>query len=143
MLDALAKAGFVTLEGVGDGDVTAATFPGASVRALVLGGPASSLSVKSTTVELTRGLVATSTLTAVGELDPENPAEPVDRGVWLAAIRTDDDLKTAVSTIDDVDLIQGRVAASLALAEMANGVFGAYGIGSGAQSTVPEFVATP
>ena len=34
VLDALAKAGFVTLEGVGDGDVSAATFPGASVRAL-------------------------------------------------------------------------------------------------------------
>ena len=43
VLDALAKAGFVTLEGVGDGDVSAATFPGPASRALVLGGPDSSI----------------------------------------------------------------------------------------------------
>lgn len=141
VLDALAKAGFVTLEGVGDDDASAATFPGPSVRALVLGGPASSITAKSTTLELTNGLVAASMLTAVGELDPEDAEEPVERGAWLAPIRTDEDLKAVVSTIDDVDLVQGRVAAALALGDLARGVAGAYGIGSGAQSTVPTFVA--
>src|SRR3954453_6869145 len=34
VVDALAKAGFVTLEGVGDSDVSAASFPGAGARAL-------------------------------------------------------------------------------------------------------------
>jgi hypothetical protein len=136
VLDALAKAGFVTLEGVGDGDVTAATFPGTTVRALVLGGPESTVTATRTVVELTKGLVATSILTAVGELDPDGGA---DRGAWVAPIRTDEELKAAVSTIDDVDLVQGRVASTLALAELARGVVGAYGIGAGASSTVPVF----
>ena len=46
-----------------------------------------------------------------------------------------------VSTIDDVDLVQGRVASALALAVLARGVVGAYGIGAGAQSTVPAIPA--
>jgi hypothetical protein len=60
-----------------------------------------------------------------------------DRGTWIAPIRNDDQLKTQVSTIDDVDLVQGRVASALALAVLARGVVGAYGIGAGAASTVP------
>ena len=43
VVDALAKAGFVTLEGIGDGDVSAASFPGLGVRTLVLGGSDSSI----------------------------------------------------------------------------------------------------
>jgi len=142
VLDALAKAGFVTLEGVGDGDVSAATFPGASVRALILGGPGSAMNAPTTTLELTNGLVAASMLTAVGEIDVENPdpEDPVERGAWLAPIRTDEELSTVVSTIDDVDLLPGRVASALALADLARGVVGAYGIGAGAQATVPPFV---
>lgn len=138
VLDALAKAGFVTLEGIGDGDVSAATFPGTGVRALVLGGPASTITAPSTSVELTRALVAAETLTAVGELDPD---EVTNRGVWLAPIRNDDQLKAVVSTIDDVDLVQGQVAGALALADLARGVVGAYGTGTGAQATVPPIPA--
>lgn len=140
LLDALAKAGFVTLEAVGDGDASAATFPGASVRALVLGGPGSSLTSRSTTRELTEGLVAASVLTAVGELDPEGADPPVERGAWLSPIRTDEELSAVVSTIDDVDLVPGRVASALALADLIRGVVGAYGIGAGAQATVPAAV---
>jgi hypothetical protein len=138
VLDALAKAGFVTLEGAGDGDVSAATFPGPNMTALLLGGPASTITAKNTTLELTQALVATSMLTAVGEMQPE---DATDRGTWLAPIRGNDDLKTVVSTIDDVDLVQGRVASALALADLVRGVVGAYGIGAGAQSTVPAFAA--
>ena len=58
-------------------------------------------------------------------------------GVWLAPIRNDDQLKTVVSTIDDVDVVQGRVADALALADLARGSSARYGTGAGAQSTVP------
>jgi hypothetical protein len=136
VLDALAKAGFVTLEGANDGDVSAATFPGSGVRALVLGGTESVMTARRTTVELTRDLVAAGVLTAVGEIDAEAATE---RGDWLAPIRDDDDLKAAVSTIDDVDLAQGRVASTLALADLLRGIVGAYGIGAGAQAPVPAF----
>lgn len=139
VLDSLAKAGFVTLEGAGDGDVAAPSFPGSGTRALVLGGPGSSITAKNTTLELTRALVAARTLTAVGEIDL---SDTVNRGLWLAPIRTDDNLKAVVSTIDDVDVVQGRVASALALADLARGVAGAYGTGAGAQSAVPAFAAS-
>ncbi len=74
----------------------------------------------------------------MGEVDPDGTT---NRGTWIAPIRNDDQLKTQVSTIDDVDLVQGRVASTLALAVLARGVVGAFGIGAGAQSTVPAIPA--
>ncbi|HEY3725148.1 MAG TPA: copper transporter [Acidimicrobiia bacterium] len=137
VLDSLAKAGFVTLEGLGSGDVSALTYPGAGARALVVGGPESSITASGFTLELTRALATSRALTAVGEIDPD----ATNRGVWLAPIRNDDQLKRQVSTIDDVDVVQGRVASTLALAVLARGVVGAYGTGAGAQSTVPAIPA--
>jgi len=138
VLDSLAKSGFVTLEGLGDGDVSAVTYPGAGASALVVGGPASSITASGFTLELTRALATSRTLTAVGEIDSD---DATSRGVWLAPIRNDDQLKRQVSTIDDVDVVQGRVASTLALAVLARGVVGAYGTGAGAQSTVPAIPA--
>jgi hypothetical protein len=139
VLDSLAKAGFVTLEAVGDGDVSAPSFPGSGTRALVLGGPGSSITAKNTTLELTRALVTANTLTAVGEIDLEDAA---NRGLWLAPVRTDDTLKNVVSTIDDVDVVQGRVASALAISDLARGIVGAYGTGAGASATVPPVPAS-
>jgi copper transport outer membrane protein MctB len=136
-ITALPKRLFVTLEGLGDGDVSAVTYPGAGARALVVGGPESSITASGFTLDLTRALVASRTLTAVGEID----SDPTNRGVWLAPIRNDDQLKRQVSTIDNVDVVQGRVASTLALAVLARGVVGAYGTGAGAQSTVPAIPA--
>ena len=44
-------------------------------------------------------------------------------------MRTSDALAAIVSTVDDLDLVQGRVAAVLALQELADGVVGHYGYG--------------
>jgi hypothetical protein len=60
-----------------------------------------------------------------------------ERGTWLAPIRGDEQLSAVVSTVDDVDLVQGRVAATLALADLVGGVVGSYGYGLGATSAVP------
>jgi hypothetical protein len=141
VLDALAKAGFVTLEGIGDGDVSASTFPGPGSRTLILGGPQSTITARGTTRDLTRALVAVSVPTAVGEIDTDADDAP-ERGVWLAPIRNDDQLKTSVSTIDDVDLVQGRVASALALSDLGRGIVGSYGLGAGATRTVPEKAGT-
>jgi hypothetical protein len=137
VVDSLAKAGFVTLEGVGDRDVSAASFPGTGSRALLLGGPESDIVARTTMADLSRALVASDTLTAVGEVDPEGFT---NRGLWLAPIRNDDDLSAKVSTVDNVDLIEGRVASALAIAALSRGVVGSYGFGAGADSTVPPLV---
>jgi hypothetical protein len=138
VIDALAKAGFVTLEGVGDGDVSAASFPASGSRALLLGGPESAIVARTTMRDMAEALVGASTPTAVGEIDGE---DTTNRGVWLAPIRNDDRLRAAVSTIDDVDLVEGRVAATLALAGLGRGVVGSYGTGAGADSAVPTLPA--
>jgi hypothetical protein len=138
VIDSLAKAGLVTLEGVGDGDVSASSFPIAGSRALLLGGPASTITARNTTPSLASALVGASTRTAVGEIDGD---DVTDRGRWLAPIRDDDQLRATVSTIDDVDQIEGRVATTLALAALGRGVVGSYGSGSGADSSVPSLPA--
>jgi hypothetical protein len=71
----------------------------------------------------------------VGEIDGD---DTTDRGLWLAPIRDDDRLRAAVSTVDDVDQVEGRVAATLALAALGRGVVGSYGRGAGADSSVPS-----
>jgi hypothetical protein len=138
VIDALAKAGFVTLEGVGDEDVSASSFPVPGSRALLLGGPASAITARTTTADLASALVGTNTRTAVGELDGD---DATDRGAWLAPIRDDEQLRAAISTIDDVDRVEGQVAATLALAALGRGVVGSYGVGAGADSSVPSLPA--
>jgi Copper transport outer membrane protein, MctB len=136
VLDNLAKGGFVNLEGPANADVTAASFPGTGSRILLLGGPGSTVTARGTALELTRSLVAANAPTVVGEVYQESDGAP-DRGTWLAPIRSDDQLATAVSTVDDVDLVQGRVASALALGDLAQGVVGSYGYGVGAKSVLP------
>ena len=55
----------------------------------------------------------------------------------VAAIRRDAGAKAAVSTVDDVDTVTGRVAVVLALAQQFAGRQGHYGRGPGAVSPVP------
>jgi hypothetical protein len=47
-------------------------------------------------------------------------------------------LADVVSTLDDVELVQGRVAAVLTLEQLENGAVGHYGYGRGADSPVPR-----
>jgi hypothetical protein len=136
VLDNLAKAGFVTLEGLGDGDVAATTWPGSGARTVFLGGPASTVTARGVVRDFTSSLVAASVPTVVGEVYVDADGSP-ERGAWLTPIRADDQLNAAVSTVDDVDLVQGRVAATIALADLARGVVGSYGYGAGASSPLP------
>jgi hypothetical protein len=138
VLDSLAKAGFVTLEVPGDSDVAAATWPGAGARTLLLGGPGSSIAARSLSRDLTSSLVAANAPAVVGEVYVVGDGEGIaERGTWLAPIRLDEQLRAAVSTVDDIDLGEGRVAATLALADLGQGIVGHYGYGAGAESPLP------
>lgn len=68
--------------------------------------------------------------------DPDAP-----RGNWVAPVRADAGLARQVATVDHLDLTEGRVAAVLALAELAGGVVGAYGYGPGATAPLPAWWA--
>ncbi len=142
VLDSLAKGGFVNLEGPGSADVTAESFPGTGARMLLLGGPASSITAPGAGRALTSSLVSANAPTVVGEVYADGDNAP-DRGTWLAPIRKDQQLSAAVSTVDDVDLVQGRVASVLALSDLAQGIVGSYGYGIGAKSVLPPAVPVP
>ena len=63
----------------------------------------------------------------------------VSRAFWLTfACLAATGAADTVSTVDDLDLVQGRVATTLALADLRTGVRGHYGYGDDADSAMPE-----
>src|SRR6478609_2072541 len=139
LLVKLADAKFVTLSGVaGSAAPTAADFSGVSTRTLVLGGPGSAVPAD-TTPALAAGMVDGNALLAVGEIFTTG-GEVTERDEWIDAISGDDALRNHLSTIDDVDRVEGRVAATLTMAEVATGTFGNYGLGR--EHAVPQNVLT-
>lgn len=140
--DVLAKlvdAKFVTLTGAsGSATPVAADFSGDTARTLVVGGPDSSVPVD-TTPALAAGMVDGEAALAVGEYF-SGSGEISERDVWIDGIANDDQLRNHLSTIDDVDRVEGRVASTLALAELATGATGNYGLGR--DRAVPANVVT-
>ena len=86
---------------------------------------------KQSVVPLVGDLVAIKAPVVVGEVWASRENGP-RRGALLSPIRGSDTLSRTVSTVDDVDLTQGRIAAVLALADLTRNVVGQYGIGEGA-----------
>lgn len=141
VLAKLADAKFVTLSGVAGSPAPVATdFGIEGVRTLVLGGPNSSVPID-TTPALAAGLIDGSGAVAVGEVFTTG-GEVTERDLWIDAIAGDDALRNHLSTVDDVDRVEGRVASTLALAAVGTGTFGNYGLGR-AQAVPPNVLTTP
>ena len=66
--------------------------------------------------------------TLVAERYAESDEGPA-RGSLVSAIRSDDVLSARIATVDDLELVQGRVAVVLGLSELGRGVVGHYGYG--------------
>ena len=64
-------------------------------------------------------------------------ADAPERGAAVAPVRTNDGLSALVTTVDDLDLVAGRVATVIALQDLERGVVGHYGYGDGATSSLP------
>lgn len=139
VLAALVEAEFVTLTGAdGSATPTAQEISGDLARTLVLGGPASPLPLD-VVPALGGGLVDGRAKTAIGEVFSTTD-RITDRAQWIDPIADDDTLSGAISTIDDAERVEGRVASTLALAELGAGGHGNYGLGR--ENTVPPNVNT-
>jgi hypothetical protein len=135
LLQRLSDAGFISIEG-DNVDLTA--FPAGPTRALVITGTDSTFSGTAFTTELARAAVAAPLPTVVGEVFVQKKADNApSRGDSVAPIRTAKDLSGSVTTVDDLELVQGRVASVIALQDLGVGVYGHYGYGSGATSSLP------
>jgi hypothetical protein len=64
-----------------------------------------------------------------------------ERGAILANARDDEQLRARISTVDDLELVDGRVATLLAAADLGRGVNGRFGYGAGVSGPVPEWWA--
>lgn len=141
VLSALENGGFVKFETVGDqagANFSLATFPGANARVLLIDGTNGKLAGNEVLAPLTNALVANRVRVVAGEVFDEKDGGP-DRGSMLASIRKNDALTQSVSTVDDLDLTEGRVTAVLALSDMSRNVVGQYGFGAGAQKSIPAW----
>jgi hypothetical protein len=139
-LAALEAAGFVSFQTVGDAGrgVAISSWPGSGARVLVLDGPAGAPIATGFVRDFARALADAKVPTVVAEVYREERDGP-DRAATVKPVLDDGALSKAVSTVDDVELVQGRVAAVLALSDLGRGVVGHYGYGSGASRPVPEW----
>lgn len=140
LLITLVEAGFVSFEVVGDesdDEFPLTSWPGTDARVLLVDGTDSNVEMNAMVEPATRAFVASELPLVVGEVFREHEDGP-DRGSRLAAVRGDDSLKEAVSTVDDLELAEGRVTVVLALADLGRGVVGQYGYGAGADRSLPE-----
>ena len=141
VLTALDNGGFVKFEAVGGqaGDnFSLATFPGAGARVLLVDGTAGALPADDVVAPLASELVANRVPVVAGEVFDQRDGGP-DRGTTLAGIRKNDALTQIVSTVDDLDLVEGRVASVLALGDLSRNVVGQYGYGAGAKQSIPPW----
>jgi len=143
LLQALVDGGFVQFEAVGDtpDDFSLSNFPGLGSRVLLADGVGGQLSVARTAVPLARAFAADGVPLVAGEVWREEDGGP-DRGTIVAPIRDDDDLSAEVSTVDDLDMLEGRIAAVLALSDLTRGTVGKYGYADGATPVPASVTAT-
>lgn len=140
LLAALADAGYISFESVGNqgANFSADSFSGGDVQVLLIDGTNGQINGNEVLAPLSNALVANRMRLVVGEVFAEKDGGP-KRGAVLAPVRGSDGLKQTVSTVDDVDVVEGRVASVLALADLNRNVVGQYGYGAGATKSAPEW----
>jgi hypothetical protein len=139
VLTELENAGFLS---VTDSDSSAlAAFPSRVGNVLVITGDDSHFLGSDLTASFARALVRGKLPTVVGAVYDagSKPETAPERGAALAPILDDHELKPAVSTVDDLELTEGRIATVLSLETIGppgNNV-GHYGYGNGASNALP------
>ena len=120
VLDKLADAKFVTLEGPRAAPTPApADFPAPGRGRWSSAAPRARC--RPTPPPALAGGLVDGERRARGGGDLPDGGEVTERDVWIDAIATTTRCATTLSTIDDVDRVEGRVAATLALAELGTG----------------------
>jgi hypothetical protein len=144
LLARLREAEFVDYD-VPDGDGDVVRLPAAGLRIVVVSGPDASVPLDDALVPVLGDLTSDDQPAPVVAVEPSRVPDdqadgddaPAERLVDV--IRDDDNLSQYVSTVDDLDLVSGRVATVLALVDARPGTprIGHYGTEDGAQLLPP------
>ena len=139
LVAALTSGGFVSIEAAGaSGTTDLSTFPQAGARVVLVSGEASDLAPAPVLASLATEFSALAVPTVAADVYRGTDGKP-PRGTAVKAVRDDRALSASVSTVDDVELVQGEVAVVLAVAESGEGKTGHYGYGSGADRPMPAW----
>jgi hypothetical protein len=139
VLPALQQAGFVATEAVGsDTSCDLTKLDGSGARVLVVDGTQGKIPENALVGPLAQAMTAAGTPLVFGEVFVAQDNGPA-RGQRLGPIRGDEALTKKVSTVDDLDVAEGRVAGVLAVADLARGVTADYGYGEAADRALPEW----
>lgn len=146
LLGRLAGAGFLEYRSVDGAPTVPPAFPegwpGAGARVLyathTLPGPTAPQAQR--TAAHAEAFAAAGLPTVVADEHVDADGVP-PRGAILANARDDEELRVRISTVDDLELVEGRVATLLAAADLGRGVDGRFGYGAGVSGPVPEWWA--
>jgi len=140
LLAELADAKFLSLQSVDDIRFDAATFDGRGPGThLLIGGTDASVPPVRSTVPLAQALATLSLPVVVADSWHETEGGP-GRGAGLDGILGDEQLVTAVATMDNLDMPDGPLTAVLVIGDRGGqGVVGHYGYGTGAERPLPDW----
>ena len=128
-LGALAQAGFVTYRSRPGGAILEAPTLPTGARILVVSGPDVSVDGALTETFL-RTLVAQGPHRVVAvEAGPKHP--------FVRSLRSSEFFRRKVSTVDDIETLEGRVAVVLAMEDLTRQLVGDYGTDASAQRLLP------
>jgi hypothetical protein len=141
LLTVLEQAGFVGFDGVNDSKIT--DFPGTGAGIVLVVGNGASVEPELVTVPAAKALHAAEVPLVVASVWTEVTDGP-DRAAAVQRIR-DNELATTVSTVDDLDLVEGPTTVVLALSDLflTPPVVGHYGYGPNASPLPQPAESTP
>jgi hypothetical protein len=141
LVTALRSAGFLEFEPPAGGDADAGLqLPFAGARLLVVSGADADVPDDQIIDPLLQRLAVAGPVPVVAaqSIDSDSPnGDAPSRTSFVGDLRDDEELRVRLSTVDDLELFAGRVALVLALEHAADGGFGHYGLGDGADQVVP------
>ena len=140
LLTELADARFVEAAGIDGVALEATGLAGRVSSAWVVGGTDADVGWPHVLVPLTRDLVADGVGVLAADVWTQTADGP-ERGVDLAPIVRDPVLGAKVTTVDDLDRVDGGLAVVLGFAERGRGTVGHYGSGVGATAVLPAWWA--
>jgi len=138
LIPALIDAGFVEFDAVGEqGDgFDPVGYPVAGARVLLIDQSDASTEANELVESVLTEFVGLGLPLVLGEVYQEEEEDGPARGARLASVRADEQRAAVVSTVDDLELTEGKVAAVLALADLP-GTVGHYGVGPDADAALP------
>jgi hypothetical protein len=145
---ALHEQGFIDYQVPDGSESDVVQLPSAGLRVVVVSGPGATVPREAvllpTLTDLVSDGAAPVVVTATTPTDEDDPANVDGVDALVAAVRDGDDLSERISTVDDLELVSGRLAAMLALqaADPDEPEIGQYGLGSGAQELMPAVPGT-